>query len=91
MTEHGARPSIPSETQPLQTNKQVSELVKECLARIKEYKVGQHLPLKEVQCITKVTKILLGMHITPSLTKSKINTSLLTYITIIDATDAAIQ
>lgn len=64
--------------------------MKEHLARIKKYKVGQHLPLKEVQCITKVTKILLGMHITPSLTKSKINTSL-TYITIIDATDAAIQ
>ena len=82
---------MPSETQPSQTNKQLSELIKECLARIEEYKVGLHLPLKKVQSITKVTKILLGVHITPSLTESKINAPLLTYIAIINAADVVIQ
>ena len=82
---------MPSETQPSQTNKQLSELIKECLARIEEYKVGLHLPLKKVQSITKVTKILLRVHITPSLTESKINAPLLTYIAIINAADVVIQ
>ena len=82
---------MPSETQPSQTNEQLSEPMKECLTRIEEYKVGLNLPLKKVQCITKVSKILLRMCITLSLTESKINSSLLIYITIIDAADAAIQ
>ena len=91
MTEHGGTPSLTSGMLPSQTNNQLSELTKECLAKIKEYKQGPQLPLKKVQCITKITELLLKLQVTPCLTDSEINTSLLSYTNIIDATDAAIQ
>ena len=90
MTKHENTPSSTSGTLPSQTNDQLSELVKECLAKIKEYKSGPWLPLKKVQCITKITELLLETCITPHLTESKINTSLLSYTDIINAVDAAI-
>ena len=79
-----------SGTLPSQTNDQLSKLMKECLAKIEEYKQGLQLPLKKVQCITKITELLLKMHIMPSLTDSEVNDSLLSYTDIIDAADAAI-
>ena len=90
MTEHGGAPSSTSGTLPSQTNNQLSELVKECLAKIEEYKQGLRLPLKKVQCITKITELLLETHVTPCLTDSEVNASLLSYTDIIDATDAVI-
>ena len=71
-------------------NDQLSELVKECLAKIEEYKSGPWLPLRKAQCITETTELLLETRITPNLTDSKINASLLSYTDIIDAVDAAI-
>ena len=44
MTEHENIPSPTSETLPSQTNDQLSELAKECLAKIEEYKSGPRLP-----------------------------------------------
>ena len=62
-----------------------------CLAKIKEYKQGLQLPLKKAQCNTEITELLLETHITPCLTDSEVNASLLSYTDTIDATDAAIQ
>ena len=76
---------------PSQTNDQLSELAKECLAKIEEYKQGPRLPLKKAQCITEITELLLKMHVTPCLTNSEVNTSLLSYTDIIDAADAAMR
>ena len=85
MTEHANVPSPTSETLPSQTNDQLSELVKECLAKIEGYKLGPQLPLRKVQCITEITELLLETRITPHLTDSEINASLLSYTDIIDA------
>ena len=91
MTEHGGAPLSTSGTLPSQTNDQLSELAKECLAKIEEYKQGPRLPLKKAQCITEITELLLKLQVTPCLTDSEINASLLLYTDIIDATDAVIQ
>ena len=90
MTEHGDAPLSTSGTLPSQTNDQLSELAKECLAKIEKYKQGPRLPLKKAQCITEITELLLEVHITPCLTDSEVNASLLSYTDIIDAADAAI-
>ena len=90
MTKHENIPSPTSEILPSQTNDQLSELAKECLAKIEEYKSGPQLPLRKVKCITKITELLLKTCLTPNLTDSKINASLLSYTDIIDAMDAAI-
>ena len=91
MTKHETIPSPTSEMLPSQANDQLSELAKECLAKIKEYKSGPPLPLRKAKCITKITELLLETHLTPNLTDSEINASLLSYTGIIDATDAAIR
>ena len=91
MTEHENIPSPTSETLPSQTNDQLSELAKECLAKIEEYKSGPRLPLRKAKCISEITELLLETRLTPNLTDSEINASLLSYTDIIDAADAAIQ
>ena len=91
MTKHGNAPSSTSGMLPSQTNNQLSELMKECLTKIEEYKQGLQLPLKKAQCFTEITELLLEMHIMPCLTNSEINALLLSYTNIIDAADAAIQ
>ena len=91
MTEHANVPSPTSKTLPSQTNDQLSELAKECLTKIEGYKSGPQLPLRKAQCITEITELLLKTRITPHLTDSEINASLLSYTDIIDAVDAAIQ
>ena len=91
MTEHENIPSPTSKMLPSQTNDQLSKLAKECLAKIEEYKSGPRLPLRKVKCITEITELLLKTCLTPNLTNSKINASLLSYTDIIDAMDAAIR
>ena len=90
MTKHETIPSPTSKMLPSQANDQLSELAKECLAKIKEYKSGPRLPLRKAKCITEITELLLETCLMPNLANSEINTSLLSYTDIIDATDAAI-
>ena len=88
---HGDALSLISGTLSSQMNEQLSKLTKECLTKIEEYKPGPWLPLKKAQCITKITGILIKTNVTPLLTDSKINTSLLFYTHIINTTDATLQ
>ena len=91
MMGHGIEPSSSSGTLPSQTSEQLSEITGKCLARIEAYKSGSCLPLAKAQCITEIVKTLIESSVTPPLTASEINASLLSYTDIIDNADESLQ
>lgn len=91
MTGHGDGPSSSSGTLPSQTSEQLSEITRKCLAKIEAYKSGLRLPLAKAQCVTEIAKILIESTVTPPLSVSEINASLLSYTDIIDNADESLQ
>ena len=65
--------------------------MRKCLAKIEAYKSGSHLPLVKAQCVTEIVKILIESTVTPPLSVSEINASLLSYTDIIDNADESLQ
>ena len=65
--------------------------MRKCLTKIEAYKSGLCLPLAKAQYVTEIAKILIELTVTPPLSVSEINASLLSYTNIIDNVDGSLQ